>query len=462
MIKMVLDAGYEELSQRRDQIHSALVHDVSTLTQASLSVIELITSSVVVIACLVYMGAISFPLFLATLGTSALGIGIYIISARKGNKRFIKTRDLEDGFMKKFNAMLEGAKEIHMDPAKGQGIYNRGIVPISKDAFGNNTKAFVGFLDNQITGQILFYSLIGAILLIFSATLDIEALTTVNFLFILLYLLGAIETMMVMLPGLMQARISLHRITDLEASLASTMVNKHRPVSSSDVVQVFENIDAKDLQYHYKTKEGVSGFGVGPISTRIEVGDVVFVYGGNGSGKTTFIHVLLGLLPPSEGAISFNGEEITEDTYYRYKELFSVVFNDVYLFDEFYGNEDFDREAAQEYLRLFEVDDKVALTETGFSTVDLSTGQRKRLALISALLEARPVIVLDEWAADQDPYFRKKFYTEILPELKQRGFTIIAITHDDAYYDCSNRLFKMEYGKLTEEKSEAKATLLHT
>ena len=105
---------------------------------------------------------------------------------------------------------------------------------------------------------------------------------------------------------------------------------------------------------------------------------------------------------------------------------------------------------------MFEMKEKVEMTDQGFTTTDLSTGQRKRLAIIAAILEEKPILVLDEWAADQDPYFRKKFYTELLPLIKDMGHSIIAVTHDDKYYSYADKLYKMEYGRLKNVTSDVK------
>lgn len=451
VLSVILRADYSQMQEQRGRIHSALVSDINVLTQAALSIIDFITSAVIVIACFSYMWWLSWELFLITLLTTLLGMGVYQLGAGRNARNFEQSRNLEDGFMHYFTAIVNGFKEIHLNPLKGEAILQRKITPISKHAFRTNADAFVGYLNNQITGQILFYSLISAILLIGSIMIEIETITTINFLFILLYLLGAIETLMILLPGLVRGQISINRLNTLKEDLAKeeykNSIDKEKPAIAD-----FENISIKGLQFKYTGKEQ---FGIGPIDFDLRKQEIAFVYGGNGSGKTTFIHALLGLLQPEEGSISFNGQELNGETYSRYKALFAVVFNDFYLFDEFFGNEDFDKEKALKYLKLFEMEDKVEMTDAGFSTTDLSTGQRKRLALIAALLEERPVLVLDEWAGDQDPYFRKKFYTEILPTIKADGFTILAITHDDKYYDHSDSIYKMEYGALLKEEPNA-------
>ena len=166
----------------------------------------------------------------------------------------------------------------------------------------------------------------------------------------------------------------------------------------------------------------------------------------------TLALAILGLCFPSAGEIKLNGVLIRNDNYPEYRTAFSAVFSDFYLFDEILLSDNFSMVRWNYYIQLFEMEGKVKLEGMRLSTLELSTGQRKRLALIVTLLEEKPVLVIDEWAADQDPYFRKKFYTEIIPLLKKDGVTIIAITHDDKYYYCADKLYKMNYGKLVEER----------
>jgi len=112
------------------------------------------------------------------------------------------------------------------------------------------------------------------------------------------------------------------------------------------------------------------------------------------------------------------------------------------------------KQAAQ-YLHKLELDHKVSMKGNRFSTVNLSSGQRKRMALIASYLEDRPIYLFDEWAADQDPVFRRVFYTQLIPELKRKGKTVIVISHDDAYFECADRLVQVANGRLTDVSSEA-------
>lgn len=447
ILSSVINSDYEQLAGKKNEIYSTVVHDVNILTQASLSLIDFTTSAIIAVSCLVFLATISFTLFLITLGTALLGIAIYYFGSRVNNSNFQQARKLENKFLQSFNAILDGAKEIFMEPGKGQYIYEHRINKIADESYRNNTMAFAGFLNNQIVGQVFFYLLISSVLLVFSIILGIRAGDSVRFVFILLYLLGSIEMLMTLLPAMMRARVSMTHLLELRKTLGENTaapVQAAAPVSRDE----FEHIVIKNLEFQY---EGAQLFGIGPVDLEIKKGQVLFIYGGNGSGKTTLIHTILGLHKLTAGEIRLNETLVTDTNYPVFKSAFAVVFSDFYLFDEIPGTAVIDTARWEQYLELFELKGKVALEGRQFSTTDLSTGQRKRLALIAALMENKPLLVLDEWAADQDPYFRQKFYTSIIPQLKKEGITVIAITHDDRYYHIADELYKMEYGRLNRE-----------
>ena len=452
IINAILKANYQQLASRKIKVHASILNDVHTLTDASINIITFSTSFILAVCCLVYLASISLTLFLITFATALLGVVVYYLGSRKNNEQFIQTRKLENNFLEKFNSILNGFKEIYMEPRKGRSIYDHKIDTIAHDAYQHNIRAFTGFLNNQITGQVLFYVLISSVLLFLSVALNIRISNTVSFVFTLLYLLGAIETIMVLLPGLMRARIAARHLMDLKEELEEANFNNPIPstfLQSDD----FDRINVKELEFSYESDD--KPFSIGPVDMEIGKGEIVFIFGGNGSGKTTLVNALLGLCVPAAGEIQLNGVKVANHNYPVYRTLFAVVFSDFYLFNDLHWLQQLDQEKWDYYIRLFELEGKITITDRTFSTTDLSAGQRKRLALIAALMEDKPILVLDEWAADQDPYFRKKFYTEVLPELKRGGITIIAITHDDKYYHCADRLYKMDYGKLTEEQVDA-------
>jgi len=449
VLEQVLNANFMQLTSRKAKIHSAMLGDVYVLTDAALNIIQFFTASILAVACFIYLATISFQLFLITLVVSAVGVLIYHFGSIRNIKKFDRSRRLENKFQQNFNDILDGAKEIYMEPRKGRYIYEERISAIADDAYKNNVSAFTGFLNNQISGQVCFYILILSVLLYFSITLNIKPADSVTFVFTLLYLQGSIETIMVLLPGLMRARVASSHMMNLKDELEEA--NFSNPVPKRYLLKNdFSNIGVRGLEFHYS--DAKDSFSVGPVDFDVSRGEVIFIYGGNGSGKTTFIYSVLGLCFPSAGEIFLNDVPVTADNYPEYRTLFSVVFSNFHLFDGLFGIEHFDLAKWEFYLRLFELEGKVQLDGRSFTTTSLSTGQRKRLALISALMEQKPIVVLDEWAADQDPYFRRKFYTEIIPMLKKDDITVIAITHDDRYYHCADKLYKMDYGKLIQEK----------
>lgn len=195
-------------------------------------------------------------------------------------------------------------------------------------------------------------------------------------------------------------------------------------------------------------KDGFTLFEVGPLDLNIRQGEVLFIVGGNGSGKSTLLKLLTGLYPPSGGSMTLDGATIGPETYQTYRELFSAIFADFHLFRKLYGLESPDEQKIRELLREMELTRKTRYADRRFSDIDLSSGQRKRLAYIAALLEDKPIYVFDEWAADQDPIFRKYFYNNLIGDLRTMGKTVIAVSHDDRYFNRADRVLKMEEGIL--------------
>lgn len=445
ILSILLKANYDQVAAKKNDINTAIVNDINALTQASWFAIDFFSAVVLALSCLAYLATISIVLFIITLATVLTGITVYSLNAQENAARFKVALELENKFLMNFNAMLNGFKEIFLAPLKGWAIYRDNIEPVANMSYTRNTKAHFGMLNNQITGQILFYTLISLVLLYFSRALNLAPNQTMGFVFTLLYLLGSIVTIMSLISIFMNASVAYNHIIELRNSLDAINLPAEKHLQK----QYFKRLTINNLEFHYR--ELNQGFSIGPIDLIVEKGDIIFIYGGNGSGKTTFVHCLLGLHDPTAGQISMNGLLITKQNFPEYKAIFSVIFSDFYLFEELFGIDHVDEAKWNYYLSLFEIDNKVKLKGRRFSTIDLSTAQRKRLALIASLLEEKPVLILDEWAADQDPYFRKKFYLEIIPLLKKDGITVIAITHDDRFYHVADKLYRMDEGKLVEE-----------
>jgi putative pyoverdin transport system ATP-binding/permease protein len=139
---------------------------------------------------------------------------------------------------------------------------------------------------------------------------------------------------------------------------------------------------------------------------------------------------------------------LATDQMQDYRDRISAIFSDYHLSRRLYCIDNPDPARIDRLLERLDMQHKVTVRDGAFSTIDLSTGQRKRLAFVVAELEDKPVIVLDEWAADQDPHFRRIFYEELLPDLKARGKIVICVTHDDRWFHLADRIYHMNEGRI--------------
>ena len=444
MVGLMLNPNFAKLKQTKQEIYSVLLTDARLVGNSVITVTNFTTSAILAISCLIYLFFLSWQLAALTFVVSIIGIFIYTLTHGSNHENFRVVRKLEDGFVSKLNEILAGYKEFFMDLMKREGIIKNYFVPISNKSSKSYVKAVIGFQNNLLIGQSLYYTLIVAIILL-RQDLNISVGVVVSFILTLLFLLGSLQTIMSLVTPLSKAVISADKILELEAKLKKVAIVEEKQVKLGQL----NTLELKDITYEYQTE--YKDFYLGPISISINKGESIFIYGGNGSGKTTLMYTLLGLLSYKDGNIQINSKSVVPENSSAFRNYFSVVFSDFYLFESNYSDKPIDSQKALYYIQLFELEDKVAIKDNTFTTVDLSMGQRKRLALINAILEERPILILDEWAADQDPHFRNKFYHDIVPHLiKAENKTIIAITHDDRYFHLADRLFKMEYGKIHE------------
>jgi ABC-type siderophore export system fused ATPase/permease subunit len=181
---------------------------------------------------------------------------------------------------------------------------------------------------------------------------------------------------------------------------------------------------------------------------------LLFVTGGNGSGKSTFAKLLTGLYTPAKGTITLAGQQINEQNQHWYRNYFSTIFSDFFLFSQVLDKQGelADDSQIEAILEKLQLSGKVTTDKGIISNTQLSQGQRKRLALLVSYMEDAPIYLFDEWAADQDPHFRHYFYHDLLPGLIAKGKTVIAISHDERYFHLADRVLKFDDGLMSEVK----------
>jgi putative ATP-binding cassette transporter len=361
---------------------------------------------------------------------------------------------LEHRLFDRLMDFLNGFKEVRLNTRRSDELFED-VVEVSRVAANIKIRAQSETFRRMVFLQSALYGLLGAIAFAvptFSGALEAETVTkTIT---ALVFVVGTCFGLVQAIPILSAANTAADNIERLEARLLAAI-----PVTEVAAVEPskrFHQIEMRNVVFRYVDKWSDAVFQVGPIDFTLRAGELVFITGGNGSGKSTFLKLLAGLYKPDSGEIIFDGVRVDDRTRQAYRELIAAIFPDYHLFEKLYGVPDPDPAEVDRLLTQFRLHDKTHLTDTQFSTLDLSAGQRKRLALIVALLEKRPLLLLDEWAADQDPEFRRKFYYDLLPELKQSGETVVAITHDDRYIDEMDlpaRRLRMEDGRFAAQET---------
>lgn len=449
----VLAAPIEQIERyRTHRLIPVLTHDVDTISDFAFAFAPLAISTTVILGCLGYLAVLSWPIFLMTLLAIGIGSAVQYVAQSKGIKGFYAARDAEDNLQKHYSAIAEGAKELRIHRPRRHAMHTRNIQGTADKICDTHIRSINIFVIAKSLGSMLFFVVIGLALTLQQFWPSSDPAVMSGFVLVLLYMKGPLENLIGNLPIISRAQIAFRRIADLSERFSSP--EPHLLLDDADkTVPVMKHLELRNVQYAFPTVEGSEPFKLGPVNLSIEPGEILFIVGENGCGKTTLIKLLLGLYTPQQGEIRLNGLPVDALGLDDYRQMFTTIFADYFLFDDLVQNDKALPDDATQYLERLEIAHKVSVRDGALTTTDLSTGQRKRLALVNAWLDERPVLVFDEWAADQDPTFRRIFYTELLPDLKRLGKTIIVISHDDRYFDVADQLVRMQAGRVITEKA---------
>jgi putative ATP-binding cassette transporter len=432
----------------RSRLLATLTDDISTVTTTLAELPNLCINLVIVLGCLIYMGWLSFLLLLIVIGTVGVGVLSYHILGRRADRYFRLARESWGTLMKHMNSSLDGSKELKLHRRRREEFFTQHMDTAAAALARHRISAKTHYAIAENWGEMLIFLVIGT--LIFALTKisggNSEVLT--GYVVAILYMMNPLQFVLNTFPSIGQADVAIDQIDELRTSLAAQIKEDDAP-SRSDSNLAWESIELSGVTHTYHRERENSTFTLGPIDLKLTPGEMVFVTGGNGSGKTTVIKLITGLYAPESGEIRLDGKPVTDRNRDYYRQHFAAVFFDFHLFDSLLGLDSPELDTqAQEYLTQLQLDHKVKVKDGMLSTTDLSQGQRKRLALLTAYLEDRAIYVFDEWAADQDPLFKDIFYFQLLPELKAKGKTVLVVSHDDRYYHIADRLIKLDYGQL--------------
>ncbi len=449
--RRILAAPFQQLEELgASKLLASLTEDVTVLSN-TVSIIPFFCIDIAIIAsCLVYLAFLSGVVFVVTIVLIILSIVIIQLMIIRANKLFYGAREEDDRLLQLFRSITDGIKELKLHWQRRQDFVDVELSESAGVSRDRNIKGLRIFAVAATIGQLIFSLVMGILIFGMPQLLQLNIATLSGYVLTLTYLMTPFQNILQRLPSLLRANVAIRKIENMGLALAQSAEIIQPPASTLPEV---ETLELYNINHTYQGDE--QSFHLGSIDLKFTSGQLVFIVGGNGSGKSTLAKLLTGLYIPELGEIKLNGQAITNENREWYRQHFAVVFADFFLFEKLLGlGQDatqLDAEA-QRYLQLLQIEHKVQVKDGVLSTTNLSQGQRKRLALLTAYLEDRPIYLFDEWAADQDPLFRDIFYKQLLPQLKQRGKLVFAISHDDRYFSVADRLIKLDYGQVEYDK----------
>lgn len=425
-------------------IYARIAQDTNAISQTAPSVISSVDAFFSGLAVFIYIGFISatgfWLIFLSLTGMHA----IFFWSYFKIKENLQAARKKQADFFDALNDTLLGFKEIKINSRKSRALF-ADIERLSVEKQQIKTEAELGYDKILALSFVLHQTVLGIILFVVPMFSSIQGDRITKTIVAALFILGMVAWIFRGFYSIVKINVVLENLEGFEAVLDRATAPSGE---KTGIPETFREIRLCSLVFQYSDKEGLPLFKAGPVDLNIRQGEVLFIVGGNGSGKSTLLKLLTGLYYPMAGGyILRDNRRVIPETYQSYRELFSVIFTDFHLFRKLYGLESVDSSRVADLLEAMSLHTKTGYAGGRFTDIDLSTGQKKRLAYITAILEDRPIYVFDEWAADQDPVFRRLFYEKFLDDLRAMKKTVIAVTHDDRYFDKADRVIRMEEGR---------------
>jgi putative ATP-binding cassette transporter len=437
----------------RAEIVAAITKESTTLTQATNMVAFAGQGVVLVFFVAIYIAYLSLLAFaLSAVIVCAAGV-IFHFKSREVAEGTREATQWDNRLFDRLMDLLDGFKEVRLNRSRSDNLFDD-VVEVSRTAANIKIRSQSESYKQLVFSQSAMYLLLAAIVFVVPTFSDTKGGSILQVTTALMFVVGVCMGIVQTIPILLAANVAADNIERLEARLRA--ISAAAQLDAPEPRKRFDKIELRNVMFSYVDKSSEAVFRVGPVDFTLRSGELVFITGGNGSGKSTLLKLLAGLYEPDSGEITLDGVHVGERNRDAYRALIAAIFVDYHLFQRLYGIADLDPAEVDRLLAQFRLLDKTGLTGGEFRTLDLSGGQRKRIALIVSLLEKRPILLLDEWTADQDPDFRRKFYDELLPALQQAGTTVVVITHDDRYLDeldLPARRLRMDEGRFVEQHS---------
>lgn len=445
LMTQFLSTSFQVTERKKSDLFTALTTDISHLTDGIKNIPGCVTGFGMLIGCLVYLSLVSWQLVCSLSIVLILAFFFVLIPRKIAYNHSKKVQSFWNQLFQSFQDMTSGNKELLLNRNRAHYFLNQEVEPLLRNhqQAAATERVFQEFLTKIVDFFLLAVLGLAVATLVHSPHISTQQLSI--FLTTLLFAIKPISSITSFFSCLQKVNVAIDHIHDIGLNLAQ---DERISTSGLPFDSTQDTLKIADTTFQYLSTED-HPFHFGPVSAEFNPGQITFIIGGNGSGKSTLGKLLCGLYLPELGAISIGKTPLTPQTQFEFHQYFSAIFSDFHLFKSIVEEKDKNTlQQAQHYLEKLDLAHKVKIKKHHFSTTSLSQGQRKRLALVNAFLEDRDCYIFDEWAADQDPEFKKVFYHDILPELKKKGKIVIAITHDDAYFSCADQLIFLENGKI--------------
>ncbi|AKT43457.1 cyclic peptide export ABC transporter [Chondromyces crocatus] len=449
LVAKVEKTGFQHLERIGNaEIMDRLTENMAVVSESGGHVSHILQSLSILVFATLYIATKSPPAFALVVLIVAAGMSLFISKKMEVNAFLQQSAQIRLKFFELLSDLLRGFKEVKFSQRRGRDL-RQDITNASDNLRSATMKAEALFDDSVIFANCNLYAALASLVFVLPHHVNLEPKLLTMIVTAVMFSWSSVGGIVIGYPLYLRSNQALENIRILEEKLDAAEQDESNTIDQAGPWSApFNSIEARAIEYRYITDDASTPFHVGPIDLTITAGEVVFIVGGNGSGKSTFLKVLTGLYQPTRGTLKVDGIQVTPENVAWFRERISAIYSDFHLFSKLYGLLSIDEASVRRLLAQMQIEDKTTFTDQGFTNRHLSTGQRKRLALIITLLENRPIYIFDEWAADQDPEFRKYFYDELIPMLKLQGKTVIAVSHDDRYFRCADRVITMEYGAI--------------
>ncbi|MCW8090695.1 cyclic peptide export ABC transporter [Alteromonas sp. ASW11-130] len=423
--------------------------DVPRIVAGGTVLPALLISSITLLGMLSFLMYLNMDVFQLVIMAIFIGAICYQIPMAIGGRIFHRSREAHDELQHSIRGLIYGAKELKLDAKKRALFFEKSLLDREEAILKHDKKANTVVRTTMSFGDLICFFVIGAVSFIFINYHSISKEELVGVIMALLYVTGPIAVMLATVPTIIIASISYKKLNELLDEIPNEGCNEH-----AVNIPKWNKLRFSHIEYQYPSNNDEAGFQVGPLNFEIRKGEVTFIIGGNGSGKSTMSKLLTMHYSPTEGDLYFGNTKVTSENIASCRNLIGAIYSDYHLFDELFMElSDEVTNTAERYLEMLQLSHKVKIKDGKFTTIDLSDGQKKRLALLVALLEEKELYLFDEWAADQDPEFKDVFYRKILSDMKKAGKAVVVISHDSAYFETADNILVMESGKLKQSRS---------